>query len=152
MATAKAISSVTSAENLIKQVRYTAKVHVTGGRDGNALSDDGNLKVALTRPGGSVPGSNPEQLFAAGWAACFLSAMQKNAGTMNLKLPGETAIDSEVDLGTGDSGYNLQARLNVQLPGMQLEEAEKLVQAAHQTCPYSKATRGNINVDIIVTV
>lgn len=152
MASAKAISSVTSAENIIKQVRYTAKVYVTGGREGFGLSDDGHLKVTLTRPGGLAPGTNPEQLFAAGWAACFLSAMQHNARTMNIKLPEDTSINSEVDLGAGDSGYNLQARLNINLPGMQLEEAEKLVQAAHQTCPYSKATKGNINVDITVTV
>lgn len=152
MASTKAISAVTTAENIIKQVRYTAKVHVTGGREGFGLSDDGHLKVTLTRPGGLAPGTNPEQLFAAGWAACFLSAMQHVARNRNVTLPADTSIDSEVDLGAGDSGYNLQARLNISLPGMSLEEAEKLVQDAHQTCPYSKATKGNINVEITVNV
>ncbi len=127
---------------------YTAKVHTTGGRDGASRSSDGRLDVKLLSPGAPGSGTNPEQLFAAGWSACFLSAMALAAGKMKISLPANRAIDAEVDLGTTGGGYLLQARLNVSLPGLEREVAQAMVDAADQTCPYSKATRGNINVVI----
>jgi len=132
----------------IEKVLYTAKTHATGGRDGAAKSSDGRLDVQLASPGGPGVGTNPEQLFAAGWSACFLSAMGVVAGQQKVALPADRAIDAEVDLGTADGGYLLQARLNVSLPGLDREVAQAIVDAAHQVCPYSKATRGNINVTI----
>lgn len=134
----------------ISKVLYTAKVHVSGGREGAAKSDDGRLDISLTTPGISGIGTNPEQLFAAGWSACFIGAMQHNAAGLKIKLPAGTSVDAEVDLGTGEAGFALQARLQVNLPGLSEEEARTVVEAAHQTCPYSKASRGNINVEISV--
>jgi Ohr subfamily peroxiredoxin len=132
----------------IEKVLYTAQVHTTGGRDGAAKSSDGYLDVKLTPPGSSRGGTNPEQLFAAGWSACFIGAMGVAARKLKVALPRETAVDAEVDLGTAGEEYLLRARLNVSLPGLERETAEALVEAAHQTCPYSKATRGNIDVEI----
>jgi Ohr subfamily peroxiredoxin len=131
------------------KVLYTAKGHTTGGRDGASRSSDGRLDVKLSSPGAPGNGTNPEQLFAAGWSACFLSAMRIAAARMKVRLPAETAIDAEVDLcnGGGDN-YFLQARLNISLPGLDREVARALAEAGHQTCPYSKATRGNIEVAI----
>ena len=127
---------------------YTGKVHTVGGRDGASRSSDGRLDVKLSTPGAPGSGTNPEQLLAAGWSACFEGAMGRVAREMKLALPGDPVIDAEVDLNTGDGGYFLRARLNVSLPGLEREAAERLVQAAHQTCPYSKATRGNVDVAI----
>jgi osmotically inducible protein OsmC len=132
------------------EVRYTAKTHTTGGRAGVSRSDDGRLDVKLSIPGTSGIGTNPEQLFAAGWSACFEGAMGLAARKMKITLPAGTAIDAEVDLRNTDGSYFLQARLNINLPGLEREVAEALVDAAHQTCPYSKATRGNIDVTINV--
>ena len=132
----------------IEKVLYTAKTHTTGGRDGAAQSSDGRLDVKLSSPGTAGGGTNPEQLFAAGWSACFMSAIALAAGQQKVALPPDRAIDAEVDLGTNDGGYQLRARLNVSLPGMQPKVAQALVNAAHQICPYSKATRGNIDVTI----
>jgi Ohr subfamily peroxiredoxin len=132
------------------KVLYTAKTHTTGGRAGASHSDDGQLDVKLSMPGAAGTGTNPEQLFAAGWSACFEGAMDGAARKMKIALPPETAIDAEVDLCNKDGGYFLQARLNVNLPGLEREVAQALVDAAHQTCPYSKATRGNIDVTINV--
>lgn len=129
---------------------YTAKVHTTGGRDGASRASDGRLDVKLSSPGGAGNGTNPEQLFAAGWSACFIGAMKVAAGKMKIALPAETSIDAEVDLGTTAGNYGLAARLNVQLPGVERGVAQAVVDAAHQICPYSRATRGNINVDIRV--
>lgn len=130
---------------------YTAKVHTTGGRDGGASrSDDGRLDVKHSLPGKPGNGTNPEQLLAAGWAACFEGAMGLAARKMKITLPPETAIDAEVDLCLVDGAYFLQARLNISLPGLEREVAQAVVDAAHQTCPYSKATRGNIDVVINV--
>ena len=131
----------------VEKVLYTGKTHTTGGRDGAAKSSDGNLNVKLTTPG-KGDGTNPEQLFAAGWSACFIGAMGIAANKMRIQLPADTAIDAEVDLGTASGGFLLQARLNVSLPGLDAEVAQQLIEAAHATCPYSKATRGNINVTI----
>lgn len=106
--------------------------------------------MKLTPPGSSGTGTNPEQLFAAGWSACFIGAMGIAAGKMNIKLPAETTVDTEVDLAVTAGEYSLQARLNISLPGLEPETAKAIVAEAHKTCPYSKATRGNINVEITV--
>ena len=132
----------------IDKVLYTAKTHTTGGRDGASRTSDGRLDVKLSTPGTAGGGTNPEQLFAAGWSACFMSALALAAGQQKVALPPDRAIDAEVDLGTNDGGYQLRARLNVSLPGLQPKVAQALVDAAHQLCPYSKATRGNIDVTI----
>jgi len=131
----------------IEKVLYTAKAHTTGGRDGGAArTSDGRLDLKLSVPGTSGTGTNPEQLFAVGWSACFLSAIKIVAARKKVKLPPDLAIDTEVDLGTTGGGYLLQARLNVSLPGIEREVAQELVDGAQLECPYSKATHGNINV------
>jgi len=133
----------------IEKVLYTAKAHTTGGRDGGASrTSDGRLEVKLSVPGTPGTGTNPEQLFAAGWSACFLSALKIVAARMKVRLPTDVAVDAEIDLGTTGGGYLIQARLNVHLPGIDPETTQALVQGAHLECPYSKATRGNINVVI----
>jgi osmotically inducible protein OsmC len=133
----------------LQKVLYTAKTHTTGGRDGASRSSDGNLDVKLATPGTAHAGTNPEQLFAAGWSACFMSAVTLLAAQRKVPLPADRYIDAEVDLGTNEEGFVLRARLNVHLPGVDREVAQALVDAAHQnTCPYSKATRGNIDVEI----
>ena len=129
---------------------YTARVHTTGGREGSSRTDDGRLDVKLTAPGAPGSGTNPEQLFAAGWSACFIAALQVAGKELSIAVPRDVAVDAEIDLGTNDEGYLLGARLNVSLPGLDADVARKLVEAAHQTCPYSKATRGNIAVELIV--
>ena len=130
----------------VEKVLYTSKVHTTGGRDGASRSSDGRLDITLSVPGMPGNGTNPEQLFAAGWSACFLGAMGVAAARMKTRLPANAAIDAEVDLcGTGGEWF-LQARLKVSLPGLEREIAQALVDAARETCPYSKATRGNIDV------
>jgi len=135
---------------IVEKVLYTGKVHTTGGRDGASRSSDGRLDVKLSSPGAPGNGTNPEQMFAAGWSACFMGAMGVAAARMKTRLPADAAIDAEVDLcGTGGEWF-LRARLNVSLPGVEREVAQALVDAAHQTCPYSKATRGNIDVAISV--
>ncbi|SFQ63915.1 peroxiredoxin, Ohr subfamily [Variovorax sp. OK605] len=131
-----------------KQVLYTGKTHTTGGRQGASRSSDGNLDIQLSPPGGNGTGTNPEQLFAAGWSACFIGAMGKAAGGLKVKLPADLAVDAEVDLVLQEGQYLLQARLNVSLPGLDRETARAVVDTAHQTCPYSKLTRGNIDVEL----
>jgi Ohr subfamily peroxiredoxin len=124
---------------------YTAHIHTTGGREkGAARSSDGRLDVKLSVPGGPGSGTNPEQLLAAGWSACFESAIMIAAHKAKLTLPAEFAIDAEVDLNQGSDGYFLGARLNVSLPGIDHAIAETLVETAHGLCPYSKALRGRI--------
>jgi lipoyl-dependent peroxiredoxin len=131
------------------KVLYTAKTYTTGGREnGTSRSSDGRLDIKLSTPGGPGSGTNPEQLFAAGWSACFEGAMGLAARKMKIALPADLAIDAEVDLCLNDGAYLLQARLNVSLPGVDGEVAQSLVDAAHQTCPYSKAVRNNVNVVI----
>jgi lipoyl-dependent peroxiredoxin len=127
---------------------YTARTHTTGGRSGASQSDDARLDVQMTIPGAPGNGTNPEQLFGAGWSACFIGAMGIAAGKAKVKLPAGTAVDAEIDLCLENDAYFLQARLNVNLPGLDPELARSLADAAHQTCPYSKATRGNIDVVI----
>jgi osmotically inducible protein OsmC len=130
------------------KVVYTAITHASGGREGAARSSDGRLDVKLARPGASAGGTNPEQLFAAGWSACFISAMDVAARARNITLPTDRAVDAEVDLCLDDGAYSLQARLDVSLPGMDHAAAQALVAAGHEICPYSKATRGNIDVKV----
>jgi lipoyl-dependent peroxiredoxin len=132
----------------LDKVLYTAQTHTTGGRDGASRSSDGRLNIKLSSPGAPGNGTNPEQLFAAGWSACFIGAMGVVARKLKVTLPPNTAVDAEVDLGTNDGGYLLRARLNVSLPGLEPETARAVVDGAHQTCPYSKATRDNIAVEI----
>jgi len=142
----------TTKENTATQsakLLYTAKAHTTGGRDGgSSRSSDGRLDVKFSIPGGPGNGTNPEQLFAAGWSACFIGAMKHVAAAMKERIPADVAVDPEVDLWNGSDGYFLKARLNVSLPGLDREVAQAIVDGAHQTCPYSKATRGNIDVEI----
>ena len=135
----------------LEKILYTARVHTTGGRDdGASRTDDGRLQVTLSRPGASGSGTNPEQLFAAGWSACFLSAINLLAGKRKIALPAELAVDAEVDLGTTHGGVGLAARLHVSLPGLDQETAQSLVDAASHVCPYSLATSGNIDVSYSV--
>jgi Ohr subfamily peroxiredoxin len=136
----------------IDKILYTGKVRVTGGREGAAKSSDGHLDVNLSVPGARGYGTNPEQLFAAGWSACFIGAMRRNAPSLQIKLPADTSVNAEVDLGQVNQGFALKVRLQINLPGLTSEQAYKIVQVAHQTCPYSKATKGNIDVNITVTL
>ena len=142
-------ASVESTATQPAKLLYTATAHTTGGREGGASrTSDGRLDVKLSVPGAPGTGTNPEQLFAVGWSACFLSAIKLVASKMRVKLPADVAIDPEVDLYTGSDGYFLKARLNVSLPGVERQIAQSILDLAHQTCPYSKATRGNIDVEI----
>lgn len=135
-----------------EKVLYTAHTHTSGGRDGgSSRTSDGRLDIKLTVPGTPGEGTNPEQLFAVGWSACFTGAMKIAAGQMKVRFPVDAAVDTEVDLLLNRESYSLQARHNVSLPGLDQQVAQTIVDAAHQICPYSKATRGNINVIIKVT-
>jgi Ohr subfamily peroxiredoxin len=131
------------------KIFYTAKTHTTGGRDhGVSRSSDGRLDIKLSVPGTDGIGTNPEQLFAAGWSACFEGAMGIAARKRRTTLPEDTAIDAEVDLCMGKGGFFLQARLNVSVPGLDREVAQQLIDEAHDNCPYTKAIKGNVNVEI----
>ena len=132
----------------LEKVLYTAKAHTTGGRDGASRTDDGRLDIKLSSPGTSGTGTNPEQLFAAGYAACFVGAIKAVAGMQKITLPADLAIDSSVDLGKVGQAYGIAVKLDVSLPGMERAAAQKLVDDAHQVCPYSNATRGNIDVTL----
>ena len=132
----------------LDKVLYTARTHTTGGRDGASRSDDGRLDVRHTPPGAPGNGTNPEQLFAAGYSACFIGAIKAVAGKLKLAVPADVAVDAEVDLGPVGQAYGIAARLVVHLPGMDRMQAQQLVDLAHQVCPYSNATRGNIDVSV----
>ncbi len=132
----------------LEKVLYTAHAHTTGGRDGKSRTDDGRLDVTLSSPGTAGTGTNPEQLFAAGYSACFIGAMKAVAGMKKITLPDDLSIDASVDLGKIPAGYGIAVRLDISLPGMDRAAAQALVDAAHQVCPYSNATRGNIDVTI----
>ena len=134
--------------NQAETVLYTGKTRTTGGRDGGSRSSDGRLDIQLSPPGSAGTGTNPEQLFAAGWSACFEGAMGLAARKMKITLPADLAIDAEVDLCRTDGAFFLRARLNISLPGVDREIAQTLADAAHQSCPYSKAIRGNLDVEI----
>jgi len=139
--------------NQQNKVLYTAKVHTTGGREGgSSKSSDGILDIKLSTPGGHGGGTNPEQLFAAGWSACFESAIGIAARKKKVTLPEGFAIDAEVDLSLVGGFYTLSARLNVGLPGVPRDVAQALVDEAHTLCPYSRATHGNIDVETNVAV
>ena len=132
----------------LEKVLYTAKAHTTGGRDGASRTDDGKLDIKLSPPGMGGTGTNPEQLFAAGYSACFIGAMKAVAGKMKTTLPTDLSVDAEVDLGPVGAAYGIAVRMNVSLPGMDRAAAQALVDTAHRVCPYSNATRGNIPVEI----
>ena len=140
-----------STEKVMK-VLYTAKTHTSGGRRGGVShSDDGRLDVNFSAPGVPGTGTNPEQLFAAGWSACFISAMGLVANRMKVKLPADVAVDAEIDLCNSGDVYFLRARLNISLPGLEREVTQAIVDATHETtCAYSNATRGNIDVTVKV--
>ncbi|MFC4348087.1 organic hydroperoxide resistance protein [Kordiimonas lipolytica] len=138
----------------LDQTLYTAHATATGGRAGTAKSDDGRLDVTLSTPkglgGDNGPGTNPEQLFAAGYAACFIGALKAAAGKKGISLPADVSINSSVGIGPISGGFGIEAALKVVLPGMDRDAAQALVNAAHQVCPYSNATRGNIEVTLTV--
>ncbi len=129
-------------------VLYTAHAHTIGGRDGQSKTDDGRLSVTLSSPGTAGTGTNPEQLFAVGYSACFIGAIKAVAGMQKITVPEGTSIDASVDLGKIPAGYGIAVRLDVSLPGMERAAAQALIDAAHQVCPYSNATRGNIDVTL----
>ena len=132
----------------VEKVPYTAKVHAPGGRDGQSRTDDGRLDVKLSPPGTAATGTNPEQLFAAGYSACFIGAMKAVAPKLGVTLPQDVAIDAEVDLGPIPDAFGIAVRMNVHLPGMDRDTAQKVLDAAHKVCPYSNATRGNVDVQL----
>ena len=135
----------------LDKVIYTARAHTTGGREGASRTDDGLLDIKLTPPkamGGAGTATNPEQLFAAGYSACFMGALKHVAGMKKVAVPADASIDAEVDIGPIPAGFGIAARLAVSLPGLDRAVAQDLVDTAHQVCPYSNATRGNIDVTI----
>ena len=138
----------------IEKVLYTAHATSTGGREGTSRSSDGVLDVKLTTPkelgGNGATGTNPEQLFASGYSACFLGAMKYVAMTQKIALPAETSIKADVGIGPIPAGFGIQVGMTITIPGMERAAAEKLVQEAHGVCPYSNATRGNIDVTLTV--
>lgn len=140
--------------NALQNIAYTAKATATGGREGNAKSDDGRLDVALSTPkglgGDDGQGTNPEQLFAAGYAACFIGAIKFVAGEEKISLPKDLFINSEVSIGAIEGGFGIAVKLAVSLGDMDKSAAEALVEKAHQVCPYSNATRGNIEIELSV--
>ncbi|WP_024605268.1 MULTISPECIES: organic hydroperoxide resistance protein [unclassified Pseudoalteromonas] len=140
--------------NVLQNVAYTAKATATGGREGVAKSDDGRLDVNLSTPkglgGDDGQGTNPEQLFAAGYAACFIGALKFIAGSEKIVLPSDTHIDSQVSIGAIEGGFGIAVKLAVSLGDMDKAAAQELVDKAHQVCPYSNATRGNIEVELSV--
>jgi lipoyl-dependent peroxiredoxin len=152
MTTFKKDDAAAAATQEVTKVRYTAKTHTSGGRRGGAShTDDGRLDLRFSAPGVPGTGTNPEQLFAAGWSACFISAMALVANRMKVKLPADVAIDAEIDLCNSGDVYFLRARLNVSVPGLEREVAQAIVDATHgETCAYSNATRGNVDVTVSV--
>jgi len=137
----------------LDKVLYTAHAHTTGGRQGRSVSDDGLLDVKLAPPkamGGMGDGTNPEQLFAAGYSACFMGALKHVAGLKKIAVPADAAIDASIDIGPIPAGFGIAAKLVVSLPGLDRAVAQDLVNTAHQVCPYSNATRGNIEVSLVV--
>jgi lipoyl-dependent peroxiredoxin len=139
------------AMNSLEKVLYTARAHTTGGRAGHSVTDDGLLNIALTPPkamGGEGTATNPEQLFAAGYSACFMGALKHVAGLKKITIPAQAAVDAEVDIGPIAQGFGIAVRLLVSLPGLENALAQELLDQAHQVCPYSNATRGNIAVSL----
>ncbi len=137
-----------------EQILYTGHATATGGREGTARSSDGAMDLKLTTPkelgGNGAFGVNPEHLFAAGYAACFIGALKFVAGQRKQSLPADTKIESSVGIGPIPGGFNIQVAMNVHIPGLEIAHAQDLVDAAHKVCPYSNATRGNIDVTLTV--
>ncbi|HEY5971125.1 MAG TPA: organic hydroperoxide resistance protein [Pseudoxanthomonas sp.] len=137
--------------NSLETVIYTAHTHVTGGRKGAGRSSDGALDVTLSRPGAGEPGTNPEQLFGIGYSACFIGAIQIAATARKVRLPEDASVDTDVTLGKTSAGeFQLAVTLNVNLPGLDAELKRELVEAAHQICPYSRMTRGHVEVELAI--
>ncbi|MES1934282.1 OsmC-like protein [Salinisphaera shabanensis T35B1] len=140
----------------VDKVLYRAQAKATGGRDGRATSADDQIDLKLTTPkalgGAGGDGTNPEQLFAAGYSACFIGAMKVVAGKQNVSLPQDLSVTGEVGIGPSGEAFGIEVTLNISLPDMDKDQADKLVEAAHQVCPYSNATRGNIDVTLNVEV
>ena len=135
----------------LDKVLYTANTHTTGGRNGSSKSDDGRLLLDLSMPGGPGKGTNPEQLFAAGYSACFIGAIGAVGGKRRVAMPSEgPSVDASVDLGSAGEGFGIAVRLTVHIPRMDLALAKEICDEAHQICPYSTATRNNIDVTITV--
>jgi Ohr subfamily peroxiredoxin len=138
----------------IEKVLYTAQAAATGGREGRAASSDGVLDVQLSTPkelgGAGGPGTNPEQLFAAGYSACFLGALKFVAGQNKVALPADTQITGRVGIGAIPTGFGIEVELTIAVPGLPREQVESLVEKAHIVCPYSNATRGNIDVTLVI--
>jgi Ohr subfamily peroxiredoxin len=135
----------------IDKVIYTAKAHTTGGREGRSVTDDGLLDVKLAPPkemGGKGGATNPEQLFAAGYSACFMGALKQVAGMKKVEVPADASIDASVDIGPIPQGFGIAVQMVIRLPGLDRAVAQDLVDTAHQVCPYSNATRGNIDVSL----
>lgn len=140
--------------NKLDKVLYTGHATALGGREGSAKSDDGRLSVTLSTPkelgGAGGPGTNPEQMFAAGYSACFMGALKVVAGQAKIALPADTTITGHVEIGPIPQGFGIQAKLEIKIPGLDKAQAQSLVEKAHTVCPYSNATRGNIQVDLVV--
>jgi lipoyl-dependent peroxiredoxin len=138
----------------LEKVLYTAQATATGGRDGKSESSDGRLSAKLSVPkglgGDDGPGTNPEQLFAAGYSACFIGAMKFVAGQKKISLPADVKVTADVGIGPIATGFGIQVALKISIPGMDAAKAQELVNAAHVVCPYSNATRGNIDVKLSV--
>jgi len=137
----------------LDKVLYTAETHTVGGRDGSGKSSDGAVDVKLSSPGSGKPGTNPEQLFGVGYAACFIGAMKAVSPKINVKVPEDVSIDSSVALGptNGGAAYGISVKLAINLPGLDDAQKKLLVDTAHQVCPYSNATRGNIDVELVIS-
>jgi osmotically inducible protein OsmC len=136
----------------LDKVLYTAQAHTTGGRDGAGKTSDGALDVRLSPPGSGKPGTNPEQLFAVGYSGCFIGAMKAVGPKIGVKVPDDVAIDASVSLGPTDGGaaYGIAVKLAISLPGLDEAQKQLLVETAHKVCPYSNATRGNIEVELTI--
>ena len=136
----------------LDKVLYTAHAHTTGGRDGAGKSSDGALAVTLSAPGSGKPGTNPEQLFAAGYSACFMGALKFVAGKAKVAIPADASIDAHIGIGSRDDGggFGITAKLEIKVPGVDRAVVEDLVQKADVVCPYSHATRGNIEKTLVV--
>lgn len=140
----------------IKSAKYVARAHTTGGRTGTSATDDGRLSVTLDTPseigGNGGPGTNPEQLFAVGYSACFLGALKAVARGDKVSIPDEATVDAEVSFGDNANGpgFAIAVDMRITLPGVERSTAESLVEKAHQICPYSNATRGNVDVNLSV--
>jgi len=140
----------------LEKIIYTARATATGGREGTAKTDDGKLELKLDTPiemGGKGDGTNPEQMFAVGYSACFIGALKYAAQAQKVSLPSDTSINAEVSFGTrtgGAKGFNIEVAMAIKIPGLERDKAESLVNEAHQVCPYSNATRGNVEVKLTV--